>query len=97
MAANALSYHLGRPISTMLFFVAGLAVGYAILATIAVPLRIDVIGSCPSPPAHCVAGMEPAMRDYESNSITISVALGLFSIASAFVGLIFLFRRKLQP
>ena len=48
LAINAVTYHQGRTVAVAVYFVAGLAVVYGILAMLAVPLRIGVnAGSLP--------------------------------------------------
>ena len=41
----------GRSLAATLYFVAGLAIVYGILAMVAVPLRLAVVGTCPPAPA----------------------------------------------
>jgi hypothetical protein len=94
LAANGFVHQQGRPLSTILFFVAGLAIVYAVLAMVSLPIRLAVVGTCPVPPQPCPTGIEPILRDYESSSITGSVTLGILAIGAGFVGLMILFRRK---
>src|ERR1700704_2375215 len=52
-AAAALLYERGRPLTTSLYFVAGIAVVYGMLFMIAVPLRLAVVGTCEPAPSIC--------------------------------------------
>ena len=94
LAANGFVHQRGRPLSTILFFIAGLAIVYAVLAMVSLPIRLAVVGTCPVPPQPCPAGIEPVLQDYESNSISGSVTLGVLAIGAGFVALMILFRRK---
>src|SRR2546428_6169329 len=43
-AVNALKYQQGRPLAVALYFIAGMAIVYGILAMLAVPIRLAVVG-----------------------------------------------------
>lgn len=94
MAANALYHHRGRPTSLGLYFLCGLMLIYAIFVMIALPVRLAVVGACPSPPRPCPPGVEPGMHDYEINAINASVVFGVLAIGAGFVGLFSVYRRK---
>jgi len=92
--ANALFYHEGRPIAVALYFIAGLAVVYGILAMLAVPLRLAVIGTCLPTPARCPAGLERPLTSGESTGLSIATFFGILAIFIAFYGLLILYRRQ---
>ncbi len=48
LVINGLMYQQGRPLAVTLYFIAGLAIVYGILALLAVPLRLAVVGTCPA-------------------------------------------------
>lgn len=97
LGASALLQNRGRPIATGLYFVAGLAVVYGILAMLAVPLRLAVIGTCPAPPASCGFGLERPLTEGESTGMAFAIGLGVVGILVGFFGLVVLFRRQVAP
>ncbi len=94
MAANALMYQRGRSLATALYFLAGVAIVYALLLMFAVPLRLAVTGTCPDPPAICPAGLERGFTSGEATGFTLAVIMGVLSILSGFFGLLMLYRRQ---
>jgi hypothetical protein len=97
MAANALMYQRGRSLATALYFLAGVAIVYAMLMMFAVPLRLAVGGTCPDPPAVCPAGLERGFSSGEATGFTIAIVMGMLSILSGFFGLLMLYRRQPKP
>jgi len=93
LGACALLYAQGRPIATLLYFMASLAIVYGMLAMLALPLRLAVIGTCPPVPAFCGAGLERPMTSGESNDLGLAVGLGIVAILTGFFGLVTLYRR----
>jgi hypothetical protein len=63
------------------------------LAMLALPLRLAVIGTCPPAPAFCGAGLERPMTSGESNALGLAVGLGIVAILTGFFGLVTLYRR----
>src|SRR5690242_12341532 len=57
MGGCALVHRQGRAITAILYFAAGLALVYGMLAMFAVPLELAVLGTCAAPPAPCVGGV----------------------------------------
>ena len=96
MAVNALIYHRGRPIATLVYFVASLALVYGMLSMIAVPLRIAVLGTCPPAPASCPVGFEHQLTTNENSALAIAIAMGTIAILVGFFGLLMLFRIRPQ-
>lgn len=94
LAVNALQYHRGRPIAAALYFIAGLAIVYGILAMVTVPLRLAVVGTCPLGSAPCPAGYEQPLTSGESDAFTIATVCGMLAIFTGFYGLLMLYRRR---
>lgn len=90
----AVLHQQGRPIATALYFIAGLAIVYAILALIAVPLRLAVIGTCPPEPARCAIGFEQPLTSGESTGMGFAIGMGIVSVLTGFFGLVTLYRRS---
>jgi MFS family permease len=88
----ALLYQQGRPITTALYFIAGLAIVYGILSLISVPLRLAVIGTCPPDPARCPLGLERPLTGEETTSLGFAVGIGIIAILTGFFGLVMLYR-----
>jgi hypothetical protein len=97
LAACALLYRQGRPIATLLYFLASLAVVYGILAVLTLPLRLAVIGTCPPAPAACPMGLERPMTSGESTALGLTVGLGIVAILTGFFALVTLYRRLAPP
>jgi len=93
LAINAVTYHQGRTVAVAVYFVAGLAVVYGILAMLAVPLRLAVVGTCPAAPAHCPAGFEPPLTSGENSGLGTATFCGILAIFIGFYGLVMLYRR----
>jgi hypothetical protein len=93
LGACALLYAQGRPIATLLYFLASLAIVFGMLTMLALPLRLAVIGTCPPAPAFCGAGLERPMSGGESNALGLAVGLGIVAILTGFFGLVTLYRR----
>ncbi len=84
----------GRGAATALYFIAGLAIVYAILYLVAVPLRLAVLGTCLPDPSPCTLGAERPLTDGESTSIGFGIAFGMVAILVGFYGLASLYRRR---
>jgi hypothetical protein len=97
MAVDALIYDRGRPVATLLYFVASIALVYGMLSMIAVPLRVAVLGTCPSAPAACPIGFEQPLTTGEESGLAIGVAMGTIAILVGFFGLLMLYRIRPQP
>lgn len=83
----------GKMVVTGLYFVAGLATLYGILALVSVPLRVAVIGTCPPPPALCAAGLERPLTGAENAGIGFAAGFGIVAVLMGFFGLTTLYRR----
>jgi hypothetical protein len=93
LGVNAVMYHQGRSLAATLYFIAGLAIVYGILAMVAVPLRLAVIGTCPPEPAKCPLGFEQPMTGAENSGLGLASFCGVLAIFIGFYGLLMLYRR----
>src|SRR5437879_13718667 len=93
LAVNAVIYHQGRVVAVALYFVAGLAIVYGILAMLAIPLRLAVVGTCPAAPAHCPAGFEPPLTSGENSGLGTATFCAILAIFIGLHGLVMLHRR----
>jgi hypothetical protein len=89
----AVMYNQNRSLAATLYFIAGLAIVYGILAMVAVPLRLAVVGTCPPAPATCPLGFEPPMTDAENSGLALASFCGALAIFIGFYGLLMLYRR----
>jgi hypothetical protein len=95
LGACAVLYQQGRPVTTGLYFVASLAIVYGILALIAVPLRLAVVGTCPPEPARCAIGLERPLTGAEDTALAFAIGMGIVAILTGFFALATLYRRQL--
>ena len=95
-AVDALIFDRGKPIATSLYFVASIALVYGMLAMIAIPLRVAVLGTCPPAPAACPVGFEYQLTSGENSGLAIGIAMGTLAILVGFFGLLMLFRIRPQ-
>ncbi len=93
LVINGFMYQQGRPLAVTLYFVAGLAIVYGILAMLAVPLRLAVVGTCPPAPTHCPLGFEQPMTSGENNGLGVATFCGVLAILTGFYGLLLFYRR----
>ena len=93
LVINGVMYQQGRPLAVTLYFIAGLAIVYGILALLAVPLRLAVVGTCPPAPAHCPLGFEQPMTSGENNGLGVATFCGVLAILTGFYGLLLFYRR----
>jgi hypothetical protein len=94
LGACALLYKQGRAITTLLYFLASLAIVYGILAILAVPLRLAVLGTCPPEPAACAPGLERPLTAGESTALGFTIGIGIVAILTGFFGLVTLYRHQ---
>src|SRR5713101_1712942 len=93
LGINAVMYHQGRSLAAALYFFAGLAIVYGILAMVAVPLRLAVVGTCPPAPARCPLGYEQPLTSAENSGLALASFCGILAIFVGFYGLLMLYRR----
>lgn len=92
LAGCALLHVNGRAMIATLYFVAGLAIVYGMLAMFAVPLKLAVVGTCPVN-GRCPAGLQAPLTSAENSVIALAMAGGLLAIGFGFFGLVTLYRR----
>ena len=92
-AASGFVHRQGRAVSAVLYFVAGLAIVYGLLAMFSVPLQIAALGSCDAPPAPCATGLMRPLTLAENSGMGFATGFGVASLFVAFFGLMVVFRR----
>src|SRR5260370_2231746 len=95
LGINAVMYHQGRSLAATLYFFAGLAIVYGILAMVAVPLRLAVVGTCPPSPATCPLGYEQPLTSADNTGLALARISGILAIFVGFYGLLMLHPRLL--
>ena len=83
----------GRAVSAILYFVAGLAIVYGLLAMFSVPLQIAALGSCDAPPAPCAPGLMRPLTLEENSGMGFATGFGVAALFVGFFGLMVVFRR----
>src|SRR5260370_37350699 len=63
------------------------------LAWVAVPVRLGVVGTCPPAPTHCPLGFEQPMTSGENNGLGVATFCGVLAILTGFYGLLLFYRR----
>jgi hypothetical protein len=86
-ATCSLTYHRGRPLATLLYFVGSLAIVYGILSALAVPLRIAMLGACPADSGPCLPGFERPITTEESAALGVVIGIGIVAVLTGFFGL----------
>lgn len=82
-----------RAAAISLYFIAGLAVVYAMLQLVSLPLRLTLVGTCTPGPAQCLPGLEPHMTDGEQTGLWFGVGIRLVAIFAGYFGLFNQIRR----
>lgn len=93
MAACGFIHRQGRSITAALYFIAGLALVYGMLAMFAVPLELAVLGSCPPAPAPCNGGVGRPLTTGENTGMASAAGFALASLFVGFFGLMVVFRK----
>jgi hypothetical protein len=83
----------GRGVTAILYFVAGLAIVYGLLAMFSVPLQLAALGSCPAPPAPCTGGLGRPLTLGENTGMGFGTGFGVAALFVGFFGLMVVFRR----
>lgn len=86
-------YKQGRSVAAILYFVAGLAIVYGLLAMFSVPLQLAALGSCAAPPAPCMAGLGRPLTLGENTGMGFGTGFGVAALFVGFFGLMVVFRR----
>ena len=94
LAACGFVHRQGRSVTAVLYFVAGLALVYGMLAMFAVPLELAVLGSCAPAPAPCAGGVGRPLTVGENTGMGFAAGFALVSLFVGFFGLIVVFRRQ---
>lgn len=97
LGACAVIYVQGRITTTVVYFVAGLAIVFGLLATFSLPLRLAVLGTCPALPAPCSTGLPRPLTDAENTGMGVAATLGILAVFVGFFGLSVLYRRSALP
>lgn len=95
--ACAVLHNQGRTVTSIVYFVAGLAVVFGLLAMFSLPLRLAVLGTCPALPAACTTGLPRPLTDAENTGMGAAAVLGILSVFIGFLGLMVLYRRPYTP
>jgi hypothetical protein len=93
LAACGLVHRQGRPITAILYFIAGLALVYGMLAMFAVPLELAVLGTCSPSPAPCVGGVGRPLSVGENTGMGFAAGFALVALFVGFFGLMVVFRK----
>ena len=96
MAIIALTYPSGKALATALYILAWLAIVYAILRMIAVPLQHAVVGSCLVSPSGCAPGFSSPFSGGEGIAIVVGIVTGALSVQVGYFGLRALYRTSRQ-
>jgi hypothetical protein len=96
-AACALMNTQSRLVVTIIYFVAGLAIVYALMSMFSLPVRLAALGSCPVAPQPCTTGLPRALSDAETNGLGSAAALGIAALFVGFFGLVTLYRQTALP
>jgi hypothetical protein len=90
--ACALFHRQGRIAISVIYFVAGLAIVFGLLAMFSVPLRLAVLGTCPALPAPCPGGLPRPLTAAESTGMGVAAVLGILAVFVGFFGLTVMYR-----
>ncbi len=86
-------YKQGRTATAILYFVAGLAIVYGLLAMFSLPLQLAALGSCAAPPAPCTGGLGRPLSLGENTGMGFGTGFGVAALFVGFFGLMVVFRR----
>ncbi|HYL08362.1 MAG TPA: hypothetical protein VEU76_07415 [Candidatus Udaeobacter sp.] len=95
--ACALIYRQGRIPVAVIYFFAGMAIVFGLLAMFSLPMRLAVLGTCPAPPAPCASGLPRPLTDAENTGMGVAAVMGILSVFVGFLGLSVLYRRSPAP
>jgi hypothetical protein len=97
LAVCGFVYQQGRLVSAVLYFVAGLAIVYGVLAMFAIPLELTVLGTCNPSPATCLGGIGRPLTAGENTGMGFAAGFGLVALFVGFLGLMIVFRKPVLP
>ena len=93
-AVNALTRRRGAWWSVTLYTVAALAILYAVILAVSLPLRLTVEGACQPAPAPCPLGFDVPIRSGETFAVYAVVICGVLSLAIGFLAAELQFRPR---
>jgi hypothetical protein len=92
--ANALTHRRATWWSVTLYTVAALAILYALILAVSLPLRLAVEGACQPAPAPCPLGFDVPIRSGELNAVYATVLCGVISLVIGFLAAELQFRPR---
>lgn len=95
-AALALAAGIDRVLSLVLYGVTALALTYGLMSLASLPLRLAVIGTCPSAPLGCPVGFEPPMTGGETLGVEAGVALAILALLAALAAMELRYQPRLR-
>ena len=96
MGAVARNYPRGKAFATALYILAWIAIVYAILRMISVPLQQVAIGACPVSAGACEPGFSQPFGPSETVAIVVGIVAGALSLQVGYFGLRALYRGERQ-
>jgi hypothetical protein len=96
LAALALNRQLDRWIALLLYALAAIAITYGLMVVASVPLRLAVLGTCPSAPQACPVGFEQPLSGRENLALEVAVALGIVALLATLAALEVQFQPRLR-
>jgi hypothetical protein len=94
LATCAFLPNQSRGVTSILYFVGGLAIVYGLLSMFSLPVRLAVLGTCPAPPARCTTGLPTPMTNGENTGMGVAAAFGILAIFLGFFGLVTVYRQS---
>ena len=92
MGAIAFTYPRGKSFTTALYILAWIAIVYAILRMISVPLQEVAIGACPVSAGACAPGFSQPFGPSETIAIVVGIVTGAISLQVGYFGLRAIYR-----
>lgn len=92
-AACGLLPNQGRGVTSLLYFIGGVAIVYGLLAMFSLPVRLAVLGTCPAPPTPCTTGHPMPLTDGENTGLGVASAFGILALFVGFFGLVTVYRQ----
>jgi hypothetical protein len=95
--ACAVIYKQGRIPTAVVYFIAGMAIVFGLLAMFSLPMRLAVLGTCPALPAPCTTGLPRPLTDAENTAMGVAAVMGILAVFVGFLGLSVLYRTAATP
>ncbi len=96
LAVNALTQNRNRWLTAVLYAVAGLAIVYAIMLGLSVPLSLSVEGACQPAPTPCPLGFGRPLSGGESFGLEAAEACGALALVLTLVAVELQYRPRLR-